>query len=282
MPLLFRMPLLAIPTRDDVNRISKAFLLDLESFTVTDKTTKEIKPVICGVCDSIPPEAQWSTFVELKEFIKLCQRCNIEKKFSLKAYKPEIQDQYTAKHEALKDFILSPETYVTAENKVLVCKQCLLELQRNSKKQEGQCCPPTESIINGYMIGDAPDLLKNLNPVELSLITKTSTQCQSWILFCGCHQSIKGWHTFFKGQPGQNVGNMIRMTESGWKGHIIVVLFRLFTSQQSMLTRERVLVTPGKVIAGWKWLKHNNFRFRLLEIPHIDSIPFPFIMDQER
>ncbi len=79
MPLLFRMPLLAIPTRDDVNCISKAFLLDLESFTVTDKTTKEINPFICGVCDSIPPEAQWSTFVELKEFIKLCQRCNIEK-----------------------------------------------------------------------------------------------------------------------------------------------------------------------------------------------------------
>ncbi len=111
------------------------------------------------------------------------------------------------------------------------------------------------------MIGDAPDLLKNLNPVELSLITKTSTQCQSWIFFGGCHQSIKGWHTFFKGQPGHNVGNMILMMESGWKGCIIVVLCGPFTSQQSMLTQERVLVTPAKVIAGWKWLKHNNYKF---------------------
>ena len=132
------------------------------------------------------------------------------------------------------------------------------------------------------MIGDAPDLLKNLNPVELSLITKTSTQCQSWIFFGGCHQSIKGWHTFFKGQPGHNVGNMILMMESGWKGCIIVVLCGPFTSQQSMLTQERVLVTPGRVIAGWKWLKNNIFRIQLLEIPHIDSIPFPFNMDQER
>jgi predicted phage-related endonuclease len=42
-------------------------------------------------------------------------------------------------------------------------------------------------------------VLSNLNQVELSLITKTVIQCQSWIFFAGSHQSIKGWHTFFKG-----------------------------------------------------------------------------------
>jgi hypothetical protein len=81
-----------------------------------------------------------------------------------------------------------------------------------------------ESIIGGYMIGDAPDVLSNLNAVELSLIIKTVTQCQRWICFAGSHQSIKGWYTFFKGQPAENVGKLTLMVESGWKGNILVVM----------------------------------------------------------
>jgi hypothetical protein len=62
------------------------------------------------------------------------------------------------------------------------------------------------------MIGDPPDLLTKLNAVELSLISLTITQYQSWICFAGCHQQIKGWHTFFKGRPTDNVGNIMLLT----------------------------------------------------------------------
>ena len=197
------MSLLAIPTSEDVDRITKAFLLDLESFTVTDEITKQIKPVICSICDSIPTESQWSILVDLKEFIKLCESCKIRKTDSPMAYGEELRNQYTANDDRLKDFILSPETYVTSRDEVLVCKQCLSELRRISEQRKRQRKSPAESIIRGYMIGDAPDLLSNLNPVELSLVTKTVTQCQSWIFFGGSHQTIKGWHTFFKGRPAR-------------------------------------------------------------------------------
>ena len=207
------MPCLALPTEEDTNRIIKAFSSDLESFTVTDEVTKQIKPVICCVCDSIPTRAQWSTLVDINEFMKLCEKGKLRKSDSLKIYGDEIQNQYTAKDDRLKEFILSPETYVNASDEVLVCKECLCELRTNSKKQRDRRRAPTESIIRGYMIGDAPDVLSNLNPVELSLVTKTVTQCQSWIFFAGSHQTIKGWHTFFKGRPGENVGNLTLMTQ---------------------------------------------------------------------
>jgi hypothetical protein len=171
------MPLLEIPTNDDVKNIAKAFLKDLESLTVTDDATKTIKPIICSVCDSIPREAQWSTFVEVDKFIKLCKLCKLKKTDCLIAYGEELQNQYTAKDERLRDFILSPETYLNSKHEVLVCKQCLIELRKNSKANKERRRPPTESIIWGYMIRDAPNVLKSLNTVELSLITKTVTQC---------------------------------------------------------------------------------------------------------
>jgi hypothetical protein len=273
---------LTIPTEENIKRITNAFISDMESFTIQDKTTNEIIPIICSVCDSMPTEAQWSTFVHIDKFKYLLEKGKIGRNHSLKYYKKELVSQYTAKHPALKDFILSPETYVNENNEVLVCKQCLLELETNAKKKKGRRGQPTQSIINGYMIGDAPFEITDLNPVELSLITLTATQCQSWIFFGGCHQSIKGWHTFFKGKPGENVANMTLMTECGWKGRFLVVLCGPFTSEQVRLTRLKTMVDPYKVIRGWEWLIFYNYRYEGMLIPQVDKIPLPYILDQER
>jgi hypothetical protein len=151
-----------------MNRITKAFLLVLESFTNTDEVKKQIKPVSCCVCDSISTKAQWSTVVDIHKFRTLCDRAKLRKSNSSKIYGDQLRNQYTAKDNRLKDFILSPETYVNIIDKVLVCKECLSELQTNSKvRHVDRRGPPTQFIIRGYMIGDAPDVLSNLNQVEL-------------------------------------------------------------------------------------------------------------------
>ena len=174
--------LLKIPTDTQVKELTKDFLDNLQSFTVTDKLTNEIKPVICCVCDSMPTESQWSTYVHVHDFKRYCERAKLHEDYSYTEYSKMLQMQYTANDERLKDFILLPETYVNDQDKVLVCKNCLSCLIKNSKiTKEERRSPPPGSIIWGYMIGDAPDVLTSLNSVELSLITKTSTQCQSWI-----------------------------------------------------------------------------------------------------
>jgi hypothetical protein len=96
-------------------------------------------------------------------------------------YPMELPNQYTANQVQLKGFILSPEKIVNSQDEMLVYKEYLSELRSISKTHTNNRRPPAESIIRGYMIGDALDLLSNLNPVELSLITKTVTQCQNWI-----------------------------------------------------------------------------------------------------
>jgi hypothetical protein len=72
------------------------------------------------------------------------------------------------------------------------------------------------------------------------------------------------------------------MTKSGWKGHILVVMCGLFTSEQALLRRAKTRVDPQKVIAGWVWLKTNNFRYKDVTIPNIDDIASPYLLDKER
>jgi hypothetical protein len=175
---------LRIPTEAESNKLVKDFALDLKSFTVIDEESKLIQPVICSICDSIPTKAQWSTSVHIDDFIELCHSGKLDKDESPKSYSQELRNQYTAKDTRLKDLILLPQTYASPSNEVLLCKKCLSELRSNSfERQTKRRRGPSESIIQGYMIGDAPDVLSNLNTVELSLITKTVTQCQRWILF---------------------------------------------------------------------------------------------------
>jgi hypothetical protein len=114
----------------------------------------------------------------------------------------------------------------------------------------------------------------------VSLISRIRTYVQSWVFFGGCHQHIKGWHTFFKNRSTDNVGNLLMLTESGLKGLILVVLCGPFTETQKAFTLDQISVDPLKVIAAWRWLKANNYRYRNDTIPHIDDIPLPKVIEE--
>jgi len=89
---------LTIPTAEDIDRITKAFLSDMKSFTIEDKRTNEIIPIICSVCDSMPTEAQWSTFIDVGKFKSLLEKGKIGKQHAWELYEDELVKQYTAKH----------------------------------------------------------------------------------------------------------------------------------------------------------------------------------------
>jgi hypothetical protein len=96
------MSCLQIPTDEDIDRIAKAFVSDLSSFTVTDEELGHILPVICCICDSIPTKAQWNTYINIEEFIKLRHHGKLRKDDSVKSYSQELRNQYTAKDIRLK------------------------------------------------------------------------------------------------------------------------------------------------------------------------------------
>jgi uncharacterized CHY-type Zn-finger protein len=273
---------LRVPSAEEIRKITRAFVKDLESYTVVDERSNTIKPVICCVCDSIPTTPNWSCMVKVSKAAKLFSRCNMESSKQSKLYPQRLLDQYSISMEPLlAPYVLSPHSYVNEKKKVMMCHGCHDELVNSAKQRNSQDrFPPKQAIASGYVIGEAPVQLESLNEVELSMISNVRTYCQSWTFFGGCHQHIKGWHTFFRNRPTSNVGNLMQLADAGMQGIILVVMCGPFTSTQNAMVRQKTAVNPLKVIAAWNWLKANNFRYHDAEIPNIDDIPTPVYLNE--
>jgi uncharacterized CHY-type Zn-finger protein len=276
------MALLAIPTELEAKHLIDGFNRDMATYTVLDGS--DVRPIICAVCDSIPTCPQWATTCNVKDLAALLEGCNMQRRLLGELYPPNLLNQYTAAgHPDLEPYVLSPATFVNEHDEVIICKNCLAELTSETKKAHViRRKRPKLSIANGYVIGNAPVCLTDLSQTELSLISRTRTYCQSWVFFGGCHQHIKGWHTFFKNRSSENVGDLTMLSESGLKGLILVVLCGPFTATQKALILNKVAVDPLKVVAAWRWLKANNYRFRDDVIPNVDDIAIPKIVEENK
>jgi hypothetical protein len=279
---------LQIPSCSEKEAITRAFVKDLKALTVYDKAKNKFFPVICCVCDSMPLKTNWRCFVKISDAVNLFQQSNMELSFLKDVYaSEELLKQYSYKHKALRAFTLSPATYINEKKELLMCKQCHSELLANKNVKIGGhehklCHPPAQAIASGYVIGDAPVALTELNDVEISIISRVRIYCQSWIFFGGCHQHIKGWQTFFKNRPTDNVGNLMQLVDAGMEKIIVVVLCGPFTTTQRALIMESTAVNPKKVINAWRWLKANNYRYKDDDLPNIDDIPLPQIIDEQK
>ena len=281
--LLFFAMRLHIPTEEEKAEIIKAFNNDLESFCVEigedGGTSPKLKPVICCVCDGIPDVAQWFSWVGIHKFRRLCKKSNMGKKRLLdrNVYPAQLIDEYTAPNAPrLKDYILSPSSIVnTEDDEILVCKSCLKEMEQTSKsklKTEWRK-PPQESIASGFLLGEAPEELKSLNEVELTLVSRVKIHMQCWAYFGGCHKQVRGWHTFFRNRHTANVADLGRLQDSGINGNVMVILCGPFTTTQKAMVMEATQVRPAKVIAAFEWLKANNFHYKDDKVPNPDELP---------
>ena len=273
---------LDIPSLEERSAIEKEFSRDLESFSIYDESKDEFLPVICCVCDSMPHHANWHALVPVNGLAPLLKKCKCDKASVAGMYPDALINDYTCTDSRLKEFVLSPATYITDEDEAVVCNSCFEHLVTNSKLQFKSRCPPSEAIINGYLIGQAPKELTELNPVELALISRVRIYSQSWIFFAGCHQHIKGWHTCLKNELERHVATVQALQESGFQRTILVALCGPFTSTQRAMTLKKTAVDPDKVVKAWKWLKENNHRYKDDVIPSRDDIPVPIILDEEK
>lgn len=280
--------MLNVPTAARTKQIAQDFLKDLESFTYVDQASDTIHPIVCSICDGIPTQPQWSKWVPLETFQKLCKKCQLHRHHlepseqgDESIYPAPLLEQYKVNHESLEQFILSPKTMINSDDEVLVCKQCLKNMEIIAERPSRDRRPPPKAIANGRLTGDAPDVLKRLTRTELDLVSAGRIDCQSYVFFGGCHQQIRGWHTVFKNRPADNVSNLQMLAESGMKGTIVVVLCGPFTSTQRALVMEQCQVRPEYVIEAFNWLKENNYLYKDFIIPDIDNIPTPIIHHEQ-
>jgi hypothetical protein len=260
--------------------IIESFAKGLNSFTAEIPGSAKVHPVCCAVCDSIPKQEHDWEWVDITLFAKYGHNHNLEKRQVQGLYPAELLDQYTVNDARLDHLCLSRRTVVNNVNDTIICcKECLEVLSKEVKKKES-AHPPKNAIINAYLIGDAPTELTCLSEVELSLISQSRILCQSWVFYGGCHQHIKGWHTLFKNSAEKQVANLQQLSLSGLKGQIMVVLCGPFTSTQRAITLKKTAVDPKKVIAAYEWLKKHNHYYKDVDIPSVEEIPLPVIIEE--
>ncbi len=275
--------LLELPSEARKAAIAEAFANDLQSYTHSQSSPNTLSPVVCSICDGIPTCPNWAEWVDIMEFKKLCDISKLHKRHLPDVYNSSLISSYTAEHPLLTEYVLSPMTQVNLEmNTVLCCKKCLSHLEGNSKKSRGerlQCKPPKEAIFCGYLLGEVPEELFDLNEVELAVISKVRIYSQTFIFFGGCHQQIRGWHTFFRNRSANNVASIGVLANSGMHGNIMVILSGPFTPLQTAITKKATQVDAAKVRRAWFWLKNNNYHYKDDIIPNESDIPQPILID---
>ena len=272
-----------IPNDEAKNKILNDFNNEMKSYVYCNKNTEELEPIFCASCDCIQTYDNKIITIQIDDFANLCDKCNMEAKRLEPYYPPRLLHSYCLqKDERLKKFVLSPNTLIDDSNDTTrICNNCYSILKKEAqKRQKARRKIPPNAIANFHLIGEAPEELKCLNDVELSLVSLVRVYCQSWVFFAGCHQHIKGWQTFYPNRPESNVRDIELLSISGMKGKIVVTLVGPFTKQQEALVRKRTSITAENVINAYKWLKKNNHYYYDIDIPKRSDIFKPIIIHE--
>lgn len=271
------------PNATEQMALIAAFTEELESSVFVDADGVS-HPVICCVCDTIAHVDIAMKWMDVSVLQKHCIESTMTQAILKDVYPAALIAQYTVPHvPALQTFVLSPKSvYNVTKDCIAICELC----EKHFKVQgDLQSCnrrrPPDEAIISAYLIGDAPSILTDLNEVEMAILSTVRTNCQSWIYFAGCHQHIQGWHTFYENRPASNVATIATLADAGLKGQLLVVLCGPFTHTQKALTFAQTLVNATKVIAAFEWLKVNNYHYHNIDIPRVEDLPIPQIIEND-
>ena len=135
--------------------------------------------------------------VSVNHFAKLCEAGALHKSHVKDIYSNKIISCYTVDDTHLEKYILLPKSVIDREqDTIMVCNSCKVDLQcsYDSNTRRNRRKPPICAIANGYLVGEPPEELTCLNEIELSLVSKVCIYAQSWVLYAGCHQQIRGWH----------------------------------------------------------------------------------------
>ena len=240
-------------------------------------------PLICSVCDTIAHVDIKMEWMDVSVLKKHCKETKMNQSTIKDVYPAALIAQYTVPHvPSLENFVLSPKSvYDASTNCIAICGPCASHFKNQLDERTNRRVPPNHAIISGYLIGDAPSLLMELNEVEVALLSTVRTHCQSWVYFAGCHQHIQGWHTFYENKTATNVATIANLADAGLKGQLLVVLCGPFTKTQVALTRAQTLVNASKVIAAFEWLKINNYHYHQIDIPRAEDLPIPQIIQDD-
>jgi len=111
------------------------------------------------------------------------------------------------------------------------CTECANAFKSTTKQTFNL---PEYSITNGYMIGEAPDLLQSLYPPELALVAMARIDKHVFTFYGGCHKLLKGWHNMYEADIEHVARSLMQLKEFGIGSHVACLL-----------------ISPVKSCSGW-------------------------------
>ena len=177
--------------------------------------------------------------------------------------------------EALKGCLLSPRSKVVHKTGDKGRRRCpMVQLCSECK---GGCTAktlmkgelPRFTIANGMVVGEAPECLRQLNEIELALVSQACFGGHLFAYWGGCHRSIKGWHSFYEVDAGHATSVVDRVGKITECNNIAVVLCGPFTPRQKERVMKKIQVNVSWVLEAFEWLKENNILYKDLPIPTI-------------
>ena len=268
---------------DIVNRVRSSIT---KNFHV-DNDNNVLNPWVCIVCDSFltPHQVNFISKARLEECSSLLSRR--EEEMPLHS---DVEDYYTYRGEGtsdiLKKCLLSPKgLYATSikddrnrstgrssrsKKNFVICVSCRSSLY-DSKT-------PMFAIANSFTIGEAPEVLKELNDVELAFIS--AVRCHTHVLsFYGGHSGIKGFHSFLKMDVAYTrrvLEQMDRIPELPNK--VVVIIMGDFTDGQKREIMKDCEIRRDKCKDAIDWLNENNIKHAEYNID-LDNLSDPLILD---
>jgi hypothetical protein len=268
---------ITLPTAEEKTTIIQEACEALKGFTYYDRKTNEHSVLCCAVCDKIPNTNEWRHDMALDDFVNSCQLMHLEKEALKDEFPVSLIEYYTARHPELKYFVLSPETIVTEEATVVLCKVCYDTVHHNRRSRK-TFPPPPFAIARGFLTGEAPREISELNEAEKALLSPNRHLGQVWSFYGGAQQHVKGWHTIFSNVPGNTMAHVNSLTDISESATIACVLCGPFTKTQQAIVKKEFVLRPRRLEKAFKWLKKNHFVYRDIEIPDLSDMPVPVVI----
>lgn len=278
-------PTVTVPTKARLEHIRDAFVSDLESLTETDLDGC-IHSRVCVFCDrlvGLEEAPHYTTGEQIKRAATKVK--SLLKPPAGKPYPKLLLDQYgimdstTSTAPSLWDMFLSPRSVLVPAKGFVTCCECHKCAVGEEKKKTTPRLPPF-AIARGYVVGEAPVELKRLNAFELAVISPVRAVANVFTFYGGCHEVVRGWHTFYQANVGHAISTLTQLDEFKVRNTVSVVLCGPFTKEQRALVMRKMNLNREHCRKAFDWLKQNNKHFKDLEIPDTDTIPDPIILDE--
>ena len=217
-----------------------------------------VVPYVCCICDEFMPPRKNDTVITFETLIEKKTLLQPHSVFNLLS---TLIDQYKcnsdilAINEEIGTLLLSPRSvYIPEKHGLVCCTFCKTTLSRS--------CIPKFAISNNYCIGQPPECLTRLTPIELSFLSPVKTYGYCFVYTGGAQKQLKGSLSFYKVKISSIARTAANFELVGLSENIVIILHGKMTDKQRRAARKKNKIRTNYILEAIQWLCIYNKQWR--------------------